>query len=747
MLVMALVWQPIAAPLHIAAGAVVLAALTLFAYFRVFRVRPVASSILLVMRLAVIGVISVLLMGPSREEAQPESTRKPKLSVLVDTSESMRTEDCDGASRLAHAASTVLGPEQMLQLQEGFRVDVRGFDERVHPVAERRLYTEPTDLAVGRATYLAESVTLTLSELRGRDEGDVLLIVSDGRDTEDASVQPAAALAESKRIPIYAVAVGGDQSTTDAALLAVPMQESLLPGEPGAIMVKLYQSGLDGTSTTLTVTSGDEVTRLPVEIGSGSVVELQVPIKQDEPGQYQYEVAIDVVGDEAEVGNNRQTVFCEVMERRLRVLVLEGQPFWDTKFLAQSLRKDERVELTQITQLGLDRRETIVSRVESGTPQVPQTPEEWSEYDVVILGRGLENVLDREAAERLVGFVVDGGGHVIFSRGPACSRDSAEGAELANVLRRLEPVVWGNQQMQQLSLELTPSGRTSTWLSPTKMGLDVGDALSRLSGFEVMQTVEREKPGTLVLARAFAEGGPAGSGVPAVTSMNYGRGTVIGILGEGLWKWSLLPPESQDLRGFYDTFWSNLVRWLALGGDFPPGQQVALQLSRTTARLGDEVTVDIAYKHESAEGATPRLQLTGPGGEAIDVAVHELPGAFPRYRATILPTEVGVHEVELTAPGMNPSRLDQRFNVYDVNLERLQTAANPMPLRILAEHSGGAFLTPEEGLDLSEMLSRHLASLAMPPKLIYIWDRGLILTLLLVWMGVEWITRRMVGLW
>ena len=747
MFVIALVWQPIAAPLHIAAGAAVLTALTLFAYLRVFRARPVSSSILLVMRLAVIGAISALLMGPSREQPQPESTRKPKLSILVDTSESMRTEDCDGASRLAHAASTVLGPEQLRELKEGFRVETRGFDERVHPLPERRLYTDPTDLATGRATYLAESVTQTLSQMRGRDEGDVLLIVSDGRDTEDASVQPAAALAESKRIPIYAVAVGGDQSTTDAALLAVPMQESLLPGEPGAIMVKVYQSGLDGTSTTVTVTSGDEVTRLPVEIGNGSVVELQIPIKQDEPGQYQYEVSLDTVGDETELTNNRQTVFCEVMERRLRVLVLEGQPFWDTKFLAQSLRKDERVELTQISQLGTERRETIVSRVERGTPEVPRTPEEWSEYDVVILGKNLENVLDREGAERLVSFVVDGGGHVVFARGPAYSRDSAAGMELAEVLQRLEPVVWGNQQMQQLSLELTPSGRTSNWMSPTKMGLDAQDAFTRLPGFEVMQTVEREKPGTLVLARAFAEGGPAGSGVPALTSMNYGRGTVIGILGEGLWKWSLLPPESQDLRGFYDTFWSNLVRWLALGGDFPPGQQVALQLSRTTARLGDEVTVDIAYKHESAEGAVPRLQLTGPDGEIVDVAVHELPGAFPRYRATITPAEVGVHQVELSAPGMNPSQLSRNFNVYNVNLERLRTAVNPMPLRILAEHSGGAFLTPEEGLDLDEMLSRHLAALTMPPKLIYLWDRGLILTLLLVWMGVEWITRRMVGLW
>ena len=90
----------------------------------------------------------------------------------------------------------------------------------------------------------------------------------------------------------------------------------------------------------------------------------------------------------------------------------------------------------------------------------------------------------------------------------------------------------------------------------------------------------------MVLARA-ASGGAAGeTGPPAIVTMNLGRGTVAAILGEGLWQWSLLSKDKHDLAGFYDTFWSNLVRWLAMGGDFQPGQQVALNLSRTSARLG-----------------------------------------------------------------------------------------------------------------------------------------------------------------
>ena len=741
------VWQPIASPLHLAGGGAVLAALAVFAYVRVFRSRPVSSSILLVMRLAVIAAVSVLLLGPSREKPRPEQSQQLKLTILLDTSESMRTEDCGAASRMEHVARNVVNPEQMQRLKENFQVDLRGFDERLHPVAMDQLYARPADLATGKATHVAESVASALTQLNATRDGDVLLVVSDGRDTEDASIQPAAAAARAKHIPVYTVAVGGSQSSIDAAVLAVPMQDSLLPGESGAILVKIYQSGLDGRSTTLRLKRGDEVTQFPIDFGNKRVVELQVPVQEEEPGQYEFQLTIDAVTDETELTNNAQTVFCEVMKRRIRVLVLEGQPFWDTKFLAQSLRKDERVELTQITQVGELKRETIVSRVEEGAPSVPVTAEHWANYDVVILGRGMEHVLDPKNAELLVRYVVDGGGQVIFARGRAYDRTTDEGRRLGESLAVLEPVVWGNSELQQLSIELTQSGRSSAWLAPLKMGTDVEQALARLPGFEVMQSIEREKPGTLVMARAFAAGGPANSSLPALTRMNYGRGTIVAVLGEGLWRWSLLPPEAQDLRGFYDTFWSNLVRWLALGGDFPPGQQIALQLSRTTARLGDGLSVDVAYKITPADGAAPQLELIAPDGSAVDVGLHQVPGAFPRFRATLEPAVTGIHKVKLHAPGMTPAELEQNFNVYDVNLERLQTAVNPMPLQILAEHSGGAFLEDSAIGDLHQLLERHLASMEMPPQLEYVWDKGLILTLLLLWMGLEWIVRRITGLW
>jgi hypothetical protein len=274
------------------------------------------------------------------------------------------------------------------------------------------------------------------------------------------------------------------------------------------------------------------------------------------------------------------------------------------------------------------------------------------------------------------------------------------------------------------------------------------DAFARLPGFTLLAPVESGKPAALVLARATIgnKGGPATQGPPALVTVPYGRGTVAAVLGEGTWQWSLLAPDKQDLTGFYDAFWSNLVRWLALGGDFSPGEQVSLRLSRTSARLGDELTIDVAYKHTPAGGAHPRLELTDTTGATREVALAPLPGRDPRYRATYRPAAAGVYQVALLAPGMTPDRQGRKFSVYEVNLERLQASAVHAPLMALAAETGGAYFEAHQADELAQRLSRHRASLQVPPQLEYIWDQWWVMLGVLLWAGSEWLFRRAAGM-
>ena len=119
---------------------------------------------------------------------------------------------------------------------------------------------------------------------------------------------------------------------------------------------------------------------------------------------------------------------------RLKVLLLEGQPFWDTKFLAQSWRKDERIDLTQITQVSWKKQAKIVTRGDQENIQLPQKLDDLLRYDVIVLGRGVENLLDPQTASLLVSYVADHGGRVIFTRGRAYDPNTARGRQLGFAL-------------------------------------------------------------------------------------------------------------------------------------------------------------------------------------------------------------------------------------------------------------------------------------------------------------------------
>lgn len=724
-----------------AAGLIALAAAV---YWPTIRQRPVAGGLLFLMRAALIAGLTFVLLGPSRMVTESRQSVRPLLSVLVDTSESMQTRDERGVSRMETLRDGWLTPERREILSRDFTLQIQGFDSAVRPLSVAALEWPAESVATGRTTLLADCVSDALGGLPPSKDGAALLVLSDGRESREASNQPVAALARQRDIPVSTVLIGRDSIVSDAAIVAVPLQEYLFPGESGGVLIQVHQTGLGAASGTLELTCDEKTQSFPIAFEGRPTVEIRAAIQHAEPGQYEYRARLLPMAGEATEANNASTLFCDVQQKRMRTLVLEGAPYWDTKFLAQALRKDERIELVQISQVSARKRETIVTRNDGDSPRLPQSADEWAKYDLVILGRGMETLFGEQSAEQLREWVNEGG-HLIFARGPCLAADIDRSRPRWAALQKLEPVSWGAGELRDAKLQLAPAGRLSPWLASTRLGVDFERALAELPGFELMPALVREKPSAIVLATASPVGAPASAGRPAIVQMNVGRGSVVAIVGEGLWRWSLLRADAPELVGLYDAFWSNLARFLTMGGEFPPGQQVSLKLSRTTNRLGDPLLADVVLKQPPLTGS-PELVLIDPSGARQILALERRPGRDPRFQAAISPKSVGVHRAVLRTPGLVPAEQEQRFSVYDFNEERLNTLVNPTPLRALAESSGGEFFEAGDFDAFRKRLTRHHQSLQAPPRSEYVWDSGVFMAALLVWAGIEWIARRNVGL-
>jgi hypothetical protein len=69
-----------------------------------------------------------------------------------------------------------------------------------------------------------------------------------------------------------------------------------------------------------------------------------------------------------------------------------------------------------------------------------------------------------------------------------------------------------------------------------------------------------------------------------------------------------------------------------------------------------------------------------------------------------------------------------------------------MAMAVLAEHTGGEAFKPNQADLLMDKLERRRLATIVPIEPEYIWDKGVILFILLLWAGLEWIVRRKAGL-
>lgn len=746
-------WRPALPAMQVAALAFVLAALAIFVLVRHWRSGPGRALVFCGMRLLIIGVLSVLLLGPSRVPESHSAPDKPIVSIVVDTSASMQTADESGRPRIEAAVERWLSRDQIAEMREHFDVRLHGFDESLRPMVELSLRRGADELATGNVTHLTDALTEAVIAIPGgsEDTGNAVIVVSDGHDTDRRPLGQVATLANNRSIAMHTVTVGAETSPPDVAVAAFTPQAYLLAGETGQVIAKIFQSGLDGKEATVELTDpAGTTTRHPVAFDARGSATLELPVTPEGEGLLEYRVHVPPAPGEKVTTNNTHVVFVESIKRRMKVLVLEGEPFWDTKFIAQSLRTDPWVELTHISQVSSTKREGIVTRTDGGEAKAPTKADELAAYDVIVLGAGIERVLTSAMIEGLVDYV-DAGGNVVFARGQAYDPTTRPGKAAAKHLAPIEPVKWARGLVYpsaRTKFELTSAGRGSASFALAGVSADVDRLVSRLPVLKVMPQVASTKPGAQVLARLMGSkpiDSDGARGVPAVVTMNYGGGRVFAVLGEGLWRWSFLPPDLRDVSGVFDVFWSNTIRSLAMGGAFEPGRSIAMNVAPTSVRLGDPVTLEVTTRVKPPEGFSPRVTVTAPDGlkKTIDQSAS---ADMPMRRVTeIDPKQAGVWTVTLAPTALNAEPITRRFSVYDLNLERLRPAARPEAMAALSQRTGGLALRSDSTIDLAQALRRKLAARQAPPTPEYAWDAAWLMVALLLWAGLEWLGRRQAG--
>lgn len=712
------------------------------------------------LRTAPLALIGLVLLGPVTIRELPDERRPPALVLLIDRSRSMATPDArPGATpvpRLRAVEGAYLEPNTLRRFGELADVRPVAFASDARAIsgwADRAIELRPT----GAATDLHGALARTLADL---PEGSTVVVLSDGRSTSPRrDIGELVGLARASSVRVHAVPVGEPSSATDVRLRAAPARDLVFESMPVDIDVSLDQAGYDGRRATVRVldeTGERTLASRTVTLDARTDLTISVPGIDLPPGSgtsgvRELRVRVDALTGEADDANNERRVFVRVTGERIRVALLEGAPSWESRFLARTLAKDPQVELTTVTGVGTSETRRDGQRVVTprrivrlpgasgevtaagGVASDRMIERAIAESDIVVLGTRIDAVLTPGLAERLATRTSDDGGAVIFLSAPPAPL----GSPVASALDPIAPINWTDAVLPGGAL--TPSPGADAYPPVGTLAGEGGAVLTDLPG---MRAVTRTDGARSVTTLWLTDTSDEGESRAALAHARVGRGQSLALLSEGLWRWALTPGSLDAHDAVYREFWARTVRWLALGGDFLPGQGVSFRADRTLVSPGERVSVTVRARTRDDLLAVERLEHVTPDGTITNVRLREDASDTNALRASVSPLAEGVHELRLHESTGGVRTI--RFAAHDDSDELRDVSPDTALLRAIAEGTGGELL-PLDGRDrLLELLEQDRAARATEVRTArtIAWDSPWLFAAIVGLLLIEWLWRR-----
>jgi hypothetical protein len=700
--------------------------LLLLAGFRWWREGRGGSLVLL---RAVAVVLLILAMANPQSMAPRERKEKPRLVFLLDTSASMSTKDVANASRFSTALQVLTNPVNLAALNQEFLLDTRTFARDAHIEEFSQL---APDAANGDASDIGGSIMSVASELGNMKAQAGIVLVSDGRATAPGVLE-AGQLALARSVPLWTWTVGGSIPRHDVWVETVSAEALAFSGAEVELAATVHEVGYDNRSFKIEILRGDTLVETQEVVpGTNGTGRVSIKVKAPDAGEQRYLFRVAPQPEEADAANNERAVFLRSVGERVRVLLAEGQPHWDTKFLVQSLKRNLNVELTAVYRLNAARHVAVVSafgnedRLE--TDLFPRTADHMNSYDVIILGRGAEAFFDGQTEGLLSDFVFRGGNLI-------CARGKPYGGRF-QPLAKLEPVAWSSGTVPAVKIRPTDAGRDNPIFDLGSAGT-LDELLERVPALDQVGVTLGEKPLAIVLASAANQEGPV-----LLAYQRYGQGKVLSLNASGLWRWSFRESGQEESEIAYGRFWISLLQWLLSGSQFLPGADVALTSSRRYYSSEQPMQFVVSTRNLSPTVFKPRLEISGPDKKT---QIEPRPRG-EAFFAEAGPFPPGTYRVTLHSNIGKPAELVQDIEVVSASIEPKELSADPEAMRKLAEISHGAVLSPQDVARMPEIVRRWEAARLISHRQQPLWDRWWWLTGLLALLGGEWWLRRREGL-
>lgn len=765
----------------VAAGAL---ALAYWSYHQLTGSRAMRAA-LCALRAALLVALVVLIAGPQLVE-RTERTERDWVLFLVDRSESLAIQDAPGTaadrrSRDAQLRAAIREHWSSIRdLAAAREVVFLGFDAGVFdlPVAREqntpagaaentpsapRLASVDLGQADGARTALGASLEQALRRAAARPLSGVV-ILTDGRSADEPSRAVLRQL-QAERVPLLALPLGDASAAGDLAIRSVQGPGVAFTGDLAPVTVQLERIGTDADAPPSTATVRLVDTRTGLALAERRVELTATPetvtltASVDDPGEQQW--AVELVSDQPDLidANNAETLTVNLVDEPMRVLYVDGGPRWEQRYLKNLLVREASIISSNLI---LSPQARYLQEGDEEISRLPESPEEWAEFDAIILGDVSPAVFTTTQLETLRDHIAQRGGGLLWIAGESFVPSDWFGTPLADLI----PVVSAAGQIapfgEQILVEPAPLAER---LGVMRLGASADEPWPRelsdpRTGWSALRWAQRIDPALLKPAAeplAFARPvSGASDAAPLVVSMRFGAGRVLYAATDEIWRWRYGRGEALPER-----FWLQMVRLLGRESLARSGQQAVLEASPERAVVDQPVRLSITLLDQSLidtgfGSVAVRLERAPRPGEDAPAPIEltlnpESPGtgsgaSSPRtFSTTWLPTEAGAWTARAIEPGLVSLGLATSVDVSLPDDEMRRPQADHALLERLASETAGQILEPSDLSRLSELLPNRRERL-ISERAEALWDTPLALLVIVTLLTLEWIGRRVIRL-
>lgn len=788
------------------------------------RVPPRIAKILVACRMAAVAIVLLVLMQPVIISDRDREV-KQRVVILIDDSASMHFSDRqltdDEKKDITEALGLNAFPKngmtraemvrQLLhrggenaflkKIREKFHVDIFRFGNgirRKEQVDDEEMLSA-SEKMFRSVTDLAKALELVVKNVPA-EEITAILIFTDGRHNGDAGVESIARRLGGYGIKVNSVVVGGSIKPFDIAISSVDARESVFLGDKIRFSVTVSATGANGKKGRIAFKNekGDQLDEQDFTIeGNEWAKEFRFVDLPKEQGVYQYSFDIKPVAGELFDDNNSREMDVAVSDDRTNVLLVDGRPRWEYRYLRNLFYgRDKSVHLQDwivhpdmVFGVPVKIREPASASRPFGDSEAGEWPvqdNDWRQFDVIIIGDVDESVFTDEAIQQLKYNVEERGTLLVFIAGseymPMTYKNPA--------LRDLMPIEYTpDGQSHRVAPEndfvfqLTAAGRGHPVMSQSSSSAENEEIWQNIPDFHWRLPIQGVKPGADVLAYAKPRGEDGKVSQLAaqaetiaasieddpeaalkrleemrseqarhalVVSQMKGKGRVLMLTTDNMWR---LRSKAGDQ--LHHRFWGQVMRWGA-GEKLRTGNHyVRIGTDQLRYGAGEPIKAFARFlddKHNGLNDLKPKIMLIPP--EASSGRTYSLrlrPDSNGFYECD-LPgcAKPGVYRLRLECPAANerlgrrmPPALETSFVVVTTKrpAEEVDITSTRNQVERIAASTGGKVLKPTDYIKLSSDLGG--GSKTLSDRVEYqLWSTPPLFILVILLVTAEWVLRK-----